>query len=190
MKKEHILMLVAGFVLGAVVCFIVMKQQAAQQPAPAPMAAPTQAPAAAPQPEFDPNQHMAGLTAFIAKAKADPKDVASRIQLGNTYYDIGKFAEAIPWYEEALVLQPTNTDVTVDLGVCYHNLGQHEKGISLFEKALTLDPVKKQPLMNRVIVYGNGGLKNKAKAEAALRDFERVYPGDAGIAQLKEMIPQ
>lgn len=191
MKKEHILMLVAGFVLGAVVCFIVMKQQAAQQPAPAPIQAaqPTGTQGAAQQPVYDPNQHMATLAQYIAQAKADPKDAASRISLGNIYYDIGKYAEAAPWYEEAIRLQPTNTDATVDLGVCYHNLGQNEKAIALFDQALKLDPVKKQPLMNRVIVYGTAGLNDKAKSEAALRDFEKAYPGDPAIPQLKEMIP-
>lgn len=191
MKREHLLLLAAGFVLGAVVCYIVMKQQAVPQtlPASTPAPAPAGAPMGGEAPAFDPNQHNSMIAGFIEKAKSDPQDVQSKVMLGNIYYDKGDFQSAVPWYEEALRLQPTNTDVTVDLGVCFRELGEFQKALALFDQALKVDPVKKQALYNRVVVYGMD-LKQKDKAEAALKDLEKAYPGDPAIAQFREALAQ
>ena len=189
MKREHLLLLAAGFVLGAVVCYIVMKQQAVPV-SPAPVAG-ASAPAGAgePAPAFDPDQHNSMIAGFIAKAKSDPQDVQSKIMLGNIYYDKGDFREALPWYEEALKLQPANTDVIVDLGVCYREMGDFEKALSYFDQALKVDPVKKQALFNRVVVYA-ADLKQKDKAEAALKEFEKAFPGDPAAARFRENLAQ
>jgi len=193
MKKEHVLVLLAGFVLGLVVCYIVMKQQAQTQgPAPAATASaqPDPGPGSPPgEPSsFDPNQHNSMIAQFIEKAKSDPKDFQSKMMLGNIYYDKGDFSEAIPWYEEALKLQPGNTDILVDLGVCFREMKAYNRALELFEQALTIDPVKKQALHNRVVVYGMD-LKQRDKADQALKAFEKAYPGDPAIQQLKDALP-
>ncbi len=189
MKKEHVLMLVAGFVLGAVVTFILMKQYQAQQAVPSAAPAGAAAPPAGGQPSFDPNQHNSIIAQFIEKAKADPKDAPSKIMLGNIYYDKGDYAEAIPWYEEGLKLEPTNTDVLVDLGVCYREIKQPDKALSLFDRALQVDPKKKQALFNKVVVYAMD-LKQMDKARAVLQALEREFPGDAAVQQLKDNLPK
>lgn len=195
MKKEHVLMLVAGFVLGSVVTFILMKQNEAQQPASAPAVASGTASGTGPAtpqggtPAFDPNQHNSMIAQFIKKAKADPKDAPSKIMLGNIYYDKGDYQEAIPWYEEGLKLEPTNTDVLVDLGICYRELKQSEKALALFDKALQVDPKKKQALYNKVVVY-SADLKQLDKARQVLQVLEREYPGDPVVQQLKDGMPK
>ena len=191
MKKEHVLMLLAGFVLGAVVCYVLMKQQAQGAPVPVstPAASQGNAPGTDAAPNFDPNQHDSMISQFIEKAKADPKDFESKMMLGNIYYDKGDFSEAIPWYEEALKLQPENTDVTVDLGVCYREMKAYNRALEHFDRALKVDPLKKQALYNRIVVYGVD-LKDKAKADQALAAFEKAYPGDAAIQQIQDALPK
>lgn len=193
MKRDHILMLVAGFVLGGVVTFIVMKQAGFQTPqavAPSSMPAAPQAPSTGSgQPGFDPDQHEAMIAQFIEKAKSDPKDAASKIMLGNIYYDKGDFIGAIPWYEEALKLEPQNTDVIVDLGVCYRENKQSQKALQLFDRALAVDPKKKQALFNKAVVYGVD-LKDGAKAREILGLIEKDYPGDPMAAQLRDSLPK
>lgn len=190
MKKEHVLMLLAGFVLGAVVCYILMKQQV-QPPGTAGTApaAVQPGPGAGEPPSFDPNQHSTMIGQFIEKARNDPKDFQSKMMLGNIYYDKGDFSEAIPWYEEALKLQPENTDVLVDLGVCFREMKAYNRALELFEQALKIDPNKKQALYNRIVVYGID-LKDREKADQALKAFERAYPGDPAIQQVKESLPR
>jgi cytochrome c-type biogenesis protein CcmH/NrfG len=186
-------MLVAGFVLGAVVTFMVMKQAGIQAPqAVAPPSAPAapQASSANPgQADFDPAQHEAMIAQFIEKAKSDPKDASSKVMLGNIYYDKGDFIGAIPWYEEALKLEPENSDVIVDLGVCYRENKQFQKALQLFDRALAVDPKKKQALFNKAVVYGVD-LKDGAKAREILGLIEKDYPGDPMAAQLRGSLPK
>jgi len=186
-------MLVAGFVLGAVVTLIVMKQAGLQAPQPI---APPAKPAAAEtpssnsaRPAFDPDQHNAMIAQFIEKTKSDPKDASSKIMLANIYYDKGDFIGAIPWYEEALKLEPENSDVIVDLGVCYRGNKQYQKALKLFDRALVLDPKKKQALFNEAIVYGMD-LKDVVKARQMLDLIEKNYPGDAMAAQFRDSLPK
>ncbi len=192
MKKDHLLMLVAGFVLGAVVTFIVIRQSGLQPQGEAVPAAPqasSQAQGGSGEPAFDPGQHEAMIAQFIEKAKSDPKDSASRIMLANIYYDKGDFIGAIPWYEEALKLEPGNSDVAVDLGVCYREDKQYQKALQLFDRALSADPKKRQALYNKAIVYGVD-LKNPNKARQELDELDKFYPGDQQAAQLRESLPK
>ncbi|MGC8762857.1 MAG: tetratricopeptide repeat protein [Acidobacteriota bacterium] len=187
MKKESLLMLVAGVLLGAVWGFIGTREyyERKQERPPAATAPPAAPPAGeAPGPEsFDPEQHKAMLEKIQAEIAADPKNVEKRVLLGNIYFDAGKFQQAIPLYEEALGLEPGNTDVLVDLGICQRNLGRFDAALAAFDRALALDPKKKQALYNRVVVY-YFDLKDRAKAEKALQELESAYPGDEMAARL------
>ncbi len=192
-KRDHILMLAAGFVVGAVVTFIVMKQTGLQAPQavapPSTTAASQPSSTGAGQPAFDPDQHNAMITQFIERARSTPKDASSKIMLANIYYDKGDFAGAIPWYEEALKLQPENSDVIVDLGVCYRENKQYQKALQLFDQALAVDPKKKQALFNKAVVYGLD-LKDGTKAREILGLIEKDYPGDPMAAQLRGSLPK
>jgi len=184
MKKESLLMLIAGVLLGAVLGFIGTREYyERKKPGPAPSpAAPAASPAPGPE-SFDPEQHKAMLEQIQAEIAADPKNVEKRVLLGNIYFDGGKFQQAVPLYDEALQLDPSNTDVLVDLGICQRNLGRFDKAIEYFDRALALDPKKKQALYNRVVVY-HFDLKDGAKAEKALEDLESAYPGDEMASRL------
>lgn len=184
MKKESLLMLLAGVLLGTVLGFIGTREYYERKKAgPAP---PPAAPAASPaqgNEGFDPDQHRAMVEQIQAEIAADPQNAEKRVLLGNIYFDGGKFDKAIPFYEEALKLNPANTDVWVDLGICQRNLGRFQEALEHFDRALALDPQKKQALYNRVVVY-HFDLKDPEKAEQALKDLESAYPGDEMAARL------
>ena len=203
MKKEALMMLIAGVVLGAVLGFIGTRQyymdKMAATPAPASLNQPggqvggqqggpqggmggAQGGA---QPKFDPNQHMAMVAQIQAEIDKDPKNVEKRIMLGNIYYDGGRWELAIPFYEQALKLEPNNTDVIVDLGVCLRNVKKADEALAMFDRALKVDPAKKQALFNRVVVYGfDKG--DKAKALEVLKEFRAKYPDEPAGKQLQD----
>lgn len=190
MKKEAFLMLIAGAVLGAVLGFIATRQyyvgKMAAEPAPAvAQQAPAGAPAAGPsgQPNFDPNQHLAMVSQIQAEIDKDPKNVEKRVMLANIYYDAGKWEQAIPFYEQALKLNPSDTDVIVDLGVCYRNVSRPDQALAQFDQALKVDPAKKQALFNKVVVYGFDK-KDKPKALEALKAFQAKFPDEPAAKQL------
>jgi tetratricopeptide (TPR) repeat protein len=189
MKKDILLFLFAGFVLGSVVTFVVMKSAEEKKPAPAAQAKVSQkAPeGGAPPEEYNPEQHSSMMMEYVKQAKDDPKNLQARVTLGNIYYDRGKFKEAQQWYEEALVLDGKNTDVLVDLGVCYRETKDFNKALELFDRALVVDPKKQQALFNKVIV-NLFDFKNIAEAKKCLSQLEKVYPGNVMVKQLKEEI--
>jgi len=191
MKREALMMLIAGTVLGAVLGFIGTRQYYAGRAASAPPsqtasqgpAPPGNAPSAGEAETFDPSQHLAMVAQLQEEITKDPKNVEKRILLGNIYYDGGKWEDAIPYYQQALDLAPDNTDVIVDLGVCYRNTHKIDEALALFDRALKIDPGKKQALFNRIVVYGiDKG--DKAKARAALKAFEAKYPGEPSAKQI------
>lgn len=185
MKKESILMLIAGVVLGAVLGFIGTRQyyadKAVQAPAPQPAAPAQAAPAGGNAPggqeAFDPKEHEAMLAQIKAEVEKDPKNVEQRVLLGNILYDAGKFGEAIPYYEQALKLDPKNADVMVDLGVSYRNVHRYDDALKYFQDALKAQPDKKQALFNIAIVYGIDK-NDKAKGLEALKRFQEKYPDE------------
>jgi cytochrome c-type biogenesis protein CcmH/NrfG len=196
MKKESVLMLIAGVVLGAVLGFIATRQYYVDKMEKAPAAHPPHEAEAGqgmgqgmPQqgqgaPNFDPEAHQTMLSQIKADLEKDPSNVEKRVMLGNIYYDGGKWADAITYYDQALKLDPKNTDVIVDLGICQRNLKKFDEALVLFDKALAIDPGKKQALFNKIVVvaFDKG---DKAKGKEVLKDLKAKYPDDVMVKQLE-----
>ncbi len=98
-------------------------------------------------------QNEARLKSSLA---ANPNDANALIQLGNLYYDAGRFRDAVDYYGRALDLDPRNVDVRTDRGTSYWNLSQPDAAIAEFKKALEVDPSHAQTLYNMGVVYLNG----------------------------------
>lgn len=187
MKKEGLMMLVAGVILGAVLGFIgtreyFLRKMASAPPASAPQ---TQGQAASGAQGFDPAQHETMLAQLKAELDKNPADVEKRVMLGNIYYDAQRYDEAIPYYEQALKLQPKDANVLVDLGICYRFQKKYDEAIALFDKALAVEPDKKQALFNKAVVLGfDKG--DKAKAGQVLSVLQAKYGDDPNVKQLAQ----
>lgn len=95
-------------------------------------------------------------------AQAEPSNREVRVQLGDTLYDMGRFDMAIPWYQEALALNPNDVNVTTDLGTCFLYTGAPDKAIEFYEKSLSIDPNHGQTMQNLGIVHFSVGEYQKA----------------------------
>ena len=60
--------------------------------------------------------------------------------LGNSYFNVGKYEEAIAAYKKALKLSPTNAVAYKGLAVSYAHLGHIEEARAALQEALKLDP--------------------------------------------------
>jgi tetratricopeptide (TPR) repeat protein len=189
MKKEPVLMLVAGVVFGAVAGFIVTrefyeKKSAAALPVAQVHAQPQgQGMPGGQQPPFDPDQHNSMIRQFMEKAKA-PGNIQAKVTLANIYYDRGNFPEAATWYEASLSLSDKDPNVLVDLGVCYKNTQRPADALAMFDRALAIEKDKKEALFNKVVVYAFD-LKDKDKADAALKRLKEVAGSDPNVAKLE-----
>jgi cytochrome c-type biogenesis protein CcmH/NrfG len=91
----------------------------------------------------------------------DPQNAVARAQLGNLYYDAGRFTEAIKWYGESLALNPKDVDVSTDLGVSYYYNNEPDRAITQLEHSLKLNPSHPKTLLNLGVVraFGKQDLK-------------------------------
>jgi tetratricopeptide (TPR) repeat protein len=113
---------------------------------------------------------------LLMAVKADPKNVAALVQLGNLYYDNHVYPQAIEYYARALEMKPDDANVRTDLGTAYWYSGFPEKAIVEYEKSLKVQPGHAHTLFNMGIVRMEG-LKDPAGAIAAWEKLLAANPG-------------
>jgi len=101
-----------------------------------------------------------------AIAEQNPTDADTRIQLGNMYFDAGRYDEASSWYEQALKLRPKDANVSTDLGISYYYRNDPDRALAQFDRSLAIDPRHAKTLLNIGIVRAFGKQDMKGAAEA------------------------
>ncbi|MCX6537908.1 MAG: tetratricopeptide repeat protein [Acidobacteria bacterium] len=175
MKTESMVFAVAGTLFGLIVGWIIGTQQVLVRVVPggAPAAQMTQT-AAPPttRPALDESQ-AAPLRNI---AERDPKDVQSRVRLGDMYFDAGRYQEATKWYEEALALTPKDVNVSTDLAICYYYTDQADRAITQMSVSLSLDPKHTKTWLNLGVVKAFGK-QDLTGATAAWDEVIKLAPG-------------
>jgi cytochrome c-type biogenesis protein CcmH/NrfG len=187
-SKESILFGVAGIFFGLLVGWIIGAQQASA-PRSATMAGQQAAPAAAPQQgEAAVPVDEVRAAALQKAAQENSKDAASRVQLGNMYFDAGKFSEAARWYEDALKIEPRDPNVSTDLGIAYYYTNQPDRALAQFEHSLQVDPRHSKTLLNVGVVraFGKQDLDGAAKAWQRVIDVAPDSPEARAARQALE----
>jgi cytochrome c-type biogenesis protein CcmH/NrfG len=154
---------VAGVFFGVLVGWIVGSQQGGARPV-SPSAGPAataQAPAGGANPQAPPPLDESRASALKTTAQQNPADAATRVDLGNLYFDAGRFPDAVEWYEAALKIHPKDVNVSTDLGIAYYYMNQPERALAQFDRSLSVDPDHAKTLLNVGIVraFGKQDLK-------------------------------
>ena len=169
MPRESILFGVAGVFFGLIVGWIIGSQQVAG-PRPATVAEQQAAPAPSGQTDTTVPLDESRAASLRASAEQNPRDAATRVQLGNMYFDAGRFPEAVKWYEQAVQIAPQNVNASTDLGISYYYTNQPDRALGQFERSLAIDPNHSKTLLNVGIVRAFG----KQDLEGAAKAFQRV----------------
>ncbi len=103
-----------------------------------------------------------------ARVTEEDKGEAFKNQ-GNTYYDLGQFAEAIAAYQNALKHTPKDSFIYNNLGAAYFSVGRNKEATEAFNKALALKPNDPDAFFNLGIAYA--AMDNY---EAALTAFKQA----------------
>jgi tetratricopeptide (TPR) repeat protein len=147
----------ACLLLGLTVGYVIFGGQRAVVPAPEPF---TQAPAAAPvpvsggpQPGILDDQRVQALRNVLAR---DPANVPTNTELGNLFYDAGRFSDAIGPYRQAFAGDSRNVNLSTDLATALWYSGRPDEAIAQFDKSLAIDPTHPQTLFNLGIVKRDG----------------------------------
>jgi tetratricopeptide (TPR) repeat protein len=167
MKLESVVYAVAGVFFGLITGWIIGSQQASVAPrasmppvesaAPAP-ASSSATPPGTPAPAVLDQAKVQALQSIVEK---DAKNAVARAQLGNLYYDAGRYPDAIKWYEESIALSPSDVDVSTDLGVSYYYNNDPDRAVAQLERSLKLNPSHAKTLLNLGVVkaFGKQDLK-------------------------------
>jgi len=119
----------------------------------------------------------------------NPKDVAARTQLGNTYYDAGQWQKAVETYQKVLELDPKNVGARTDLGTAYFNLGRPKDALKEYDRSLAIDPRHEPTLFNSIIVNLQG-TRDAAAAQTAWDLLKKMNPSYPGLDGLKPRIDE
>jgi cytochrome c-type biogenesis protein CcmH/NrfG len=98
-------------------------------------------------------------------AQQNPSDADTRIQLGNMYFDAGRYQEAATWYEQAVRLRPKDANVSTDLGISYYYMNDPDRALAQFDQSLKIDPKHAKTLLNIGIVRAFGKQDMKGAAD-------------------------
>jgi tetratricopeptide (TPR) repeat protein len=102
---------------GVLVGWIIGSQQAAPQSTAVPAAVSlSSANRAAGEPSAQPLDESRAA-ALAATAQKNPKDEATRVQLGNMYFDAERYQEAANWYEQAVAIDPKHAKTLLNVGI-------------------------------------------------------------------------
>jgi len=155
----------AGVFFGILVGWIVGSQQPGGR-APAAAVAPAAAQPAAAQAPAAPPLDESRASAMKTTAQQNPTDAVTRVQLGNMYFDAGRYPESVEWYEAALKVNPKDVNASTDLGIAYYYMNQADKALAQFDRSLDVDPKHAKTLLNIGIVRAFGKQDLKGASEA------------------------
>lgn len=159
---------VAGILFGVIAGYLIATQQMTAA-APARVAQVTQ----------DHTHDLPGATPIVNEQelqayrdilKADPGNARAATELANRLYDAGRFAESVPYYQQAFTADPKNVSVSTDLGTALWYTGRPDEALAQFERSLALEDTHPQTLFNVGIVR----LEGKKDYAGAVQAWERL----------------
>jgi tetratricopeptide (TPR) repeat protein len=176
-KLESIIFAIAGVCFGLIAGWIIGSQQAllsprtdAQPVAENVSPSSTQSPApGTPAPAILDETKVQALRTVVER---DPKNAVALAQLGNLYYDAGRYTDAIKWYIDSLAVNPNDVSVSTDLGVSYYYNNQPDLALKQLEHSLKVDPKHTKTLLNMGVVRAFGKRDLKGATEAWQRLVE------------------
>jgi len=191
MKLESVIYAISGVFFGLIAGWIIGSQQAAMAPrANVPAAESAPAPAASqpvpgtPAPAILDDAQVQALRNVVDR---DPKNAVARAQLGNLYYDAGRYSDAIKWYAESIALNPKDVSVSTDLGVSYYYNNQPDLALKQLEHSLQVDPKHTKALLNMGVVRAFGKQDLKGATEV-WRQLVEIAPDSLEGRQARQAL--
>jgi tetratricopeptide (TPR) repeat protein len=99
----------------------------------------------------------------------DKKDVAALYNKGVELYNLGKYHEAIKWYDKALAINPKYVSALNNKGSALYNLGKYHEAIKCYDKALAINPKDVDALNNK-----GAALCNLGKYHEAIKCYDKA----------------
>jgi len=97
----------------------------------------------------------------------------------------GKYAEAIPFFDKAIEIDPLHADVWHDRGVCYRVLGKDAEALQNFDRAVELAPDNEEFMFSRAEMLKTIGILRQRRdlLESAVQILNRVVEKNPNNAE-------
>lgn len=129
------------------------------------------------------------LAAVEEMAKKSPKDPGAWTQLGNAYFGMERYQDAINAYEKALEIVPNDVSVITDTGVSLRRMGKGEQAAEYFRKALEIEPDHELAMFNLGIVLRDD-LKDTDAAIEIWKKFLEKNPDSRLVIMVRRWLEQ
>ena len=116
---------------------------------------------------------------YLFKARLNPKNIKPLLNAAIVYKQLGKYETAAKVFEQALLIQPNNSDVLCELGWLKFHLAKYTEAAKLFEKALKNQPNHTRSLLGLGSVYSH--LNKKVDSMSYLKKYKKLRPDFSGI---------
>lgn len=180
MSKSSVPLLLAGFVAGFLVMYLIARDR---DPGPVVIRDPSllsPAPAAT-----QADREM--LSQLESRLTGAPSDLPILTDLASLSWNIEDFAQAVVWYQRAIDLAPNDADLRTDLGTALYYDDRLEEAVAAFESALAIDPDHPQALINLGIALLDGR-GDQAGAVALWERFVAAHPDHPRAEAIREEI--
>jgi len=106
------------------------------------------------------------------------RKILSLLQTGAELTQISNYLSAIICYDEALVIDPDDSNVLVNKGDALTNLGRYEEAMKCYDKALAQNPNSSMALYNKACVIAMQG-----EADESLSLLEKAISLDSNLIE-------
>jgi tetratricopeptide (TPR) repeat protein len=134
-------------------------------------------------------QRFDGAVEFLERAaKLKPDDQDTAVNLGNAYFDAGRYDDAEKTYGAVLEKKPEDVALRTEYALTFVFRPQpdYDRAIKEFNRALEKEANNIQALQNLTVAYTKKG--DAANANATLARLETADPSNAAIGKLREDI--
>jgi tetratricopeptide (TPR) repeat protein len=129
------------------------------------------------------------LQAYRDILARDPKNLQAAIGAANMLYDARRYADAIPFYQQAFALAPSDVSISTDLGTALWYSGRPEEALAQYDRSLAIEPAHAQTLFNVGIVRSEGLHDHKGAVEAWQR-LLAAHPDYPNATEVRALIDQ
>jgi tetratricopeptide (TPR) repeat protein len=113
-----------------------------------------------------PVDYMEVLGDLKERLKADPDDFKVLSRLGDTYFEMMNFEEALRYYKSAMEANPGDVDTYNDLGLTSHYMGNSTDALTYLDEGIKKNPYYQRIWLTRgfIMAYGMGNQDEAVKS--------------------------
>lgn len=113
-----------------------------------------------------PMNHSVLINELKAQLDKDPKNTELMLRLGDAYFDLKSFDQAVVYYKQVAETDMASADVFNDIGLSLHYLGNSAEGLQYIERGIKSNPYHQRIWLTKgfVLAYGAGDLEGAKEA--------------------------